>query len=113
MGNTSQFVKQDVVFHIVAENRWWRNQLVDILSLQKDSQIWLFNSNTVAESGKYPLDYKGMVVPSPKNYDDIVETPQYRYLLARITDVVTTEMESYTQRLHEGTVRATFEVVLD
>jgi len=113
MGDTSQFVKQDVVFHVVAENRWWRNQLVDILSFQKDSQIWLFNSNTVAESGVYPLDYRGMVVSSPKNYDDIVETPQYRYLLARLTDVVITEMDSYTQRLHEGTVRATFEVVLD
>ena len=113
MGDTSQFVKQDVLFHIVAESRWWRNQLVDILSLQKDSQLWLFNSNTLISSGVYPLDYRGMRVTDPLNYDDIVNTPQYRYVSARLIDMSITEMESHDSRLHEGTVRATLEVVLD
>jgi hypothetical protein len=112
MGDTSQFVKQDVLFHIVAESRWWRNQLVDVISLQKDDQIWLYNSNTVASSGDYPLDYRGMRVTSPKNYNDIVENTGYRYKSARITEMSIGEMQSYNSRLHEGTVRATFEVVL-
>ena len=56
IGDTSQFVRQDVLFHIVAESRWWRNQLIDIISLQKDNRIWLYNSNTVASSGAFPLD---------------------------------------------------------
>lgn len=113
MGDTSQFIKQDVLFHIVAESRWWRNQLVDILSLQKDSQLWLFNSNTLVSSGVYPLDYRGMRVTSPLNYDDIVNTAEYRYISARLIDMSITEMESHDARLHEGTVRATLEVVLD
>ena len=113
LGDTSQFVQQDVVFHVVAESRWWRNQLIDILSFQKDNQIWLFNSNTLSDSGVYPLDYRGMKTESPLNYNDVVENPNYRYLLCRITDMAITEMESYNSRLHEGTVRATFEVVLD
>jgi len=112
MGDTSQFVKQDVVFHIVAESRWWRNQLIDILSLQKDSQIWLFNSNRLIDSGVYPLDYRGMRVSSPLNYDNVVSSTGYRYALARITDMAITEMDSHNARLHEGTVRATFELVL-
>jgi len=113
LGDTSQFVRQDVLFHIVAESRWWRNQLVDIVSLQKDNQIWLFNSDTLIDSGVYPLDYRGMKVNSPLNYDDIVETPAYRYVLSRFLDMNVTEMESYNARLHEGTVRATLEMVLD
>ena len=113
LGVTSQFVQQDIVFHIVGENRWWRNQLVDILSYQIDSQLWLFKTDTLIGSGAYPLDYRGMKVSSPLNYDDVVNTPQYRYLLARMTNMSITEMESYDARLHEGTVRATLEVVLD
>jgi hypothetical protein len=113
LGDTSQFVQQDIVFHIVGENRWWRNQLVDILSYQIDSQVWLFKTDTLIESGAYPLDYRGMKVASPLNYNNVVNIPQYRYLLARMTDMSITEMESYDARLHEGTVRATLEVVLD
>ena len=113
LGDTSQFVQQDIVFHIVGENRWWRNQLVDILSYQIDSQLWLFKTDTLIGSGAYPLDYRGMKVSSPLNYDNVVNTPQYRYLLARMTNMSITEMESYDARLHEGTVRATLEVVLD
>jgi hypothetical protein len=113
LGDLSQIVQQDVVFHVVGENRWWRNQLVDILSYQVDSQLWLFKTDNLIDSGAYPLDYRGMKVGDPLNYDDIVDTSQYRYLLARITAMNITEMESYDARLHEGTVRATLEVVLD
>ncbi len=113
MGDTSQFIRQDVLFHIIAESRWWRNQLVDIVSLQKDSQVWLYNSNTVASSGAFPLDFRGMTIANPNNYDDIVTDENYRYLLARMVDMNVTEMQSYNSRLHEATVRATFEVVID
>tara|TARA_R100001163_G_C5066446_1_gene204855 strand:- start:338 stop:1300 length:963 start_codon:yes stop_codon:yes gene_type:complete len=113
LGDLSQIVRQDVVFHVVGENRWWRNQLVDILSYQIDNQIWLFKTDNLISNGAYPLDYRGMKVSSPLNYDNVVNNSQYRYLLAKITDMSITEMESYDARLHEGTVRATLEVVLD
>ena len=87
--------------------------MIDIISLQKDNRLWLYNSNTVASSGEFPLDYRGMSVASPNNYDDIVNIPEYQYLFTRMTDMTITEMDSYNSRLHEGTVRATFEVVID
>lgn len=114
MGDLSQIVQQDVVFHIVSENRWWRNQLIDIISLQKDSQIWLFNSDTLISSGAYPLDFRGMKAKTDTlNYNDVVGLNQYRYALARMTEVSITEMEAHNSRLYEGTVRATLELVLD
>lgn len=114
MGDLSQIVQQDVVFHVVSENRWWRNQLIDILSLQKDSQIQLFNTDTLIGSGVYPLDYRGMKTSTNTlNYNNIVSTAQYKYALARMVEINITEMETHNSRLYEGTVRATLELVLE
>lgn len=111
LGGTSNFVTQDVLFHIVAENRWWRNQIVDILSIQKDKTLMLYDSDKLATAEAFPLDYRGMVVDASKNYSGIVNNTDYQYTTARITDVAVTEMESYNSRLYEGTVRASFEVI--
>ena len=111
LGSSSNFVTQDVLFHIVAESRWWRNQLIDILSIQKDNTLMLYDSNKLADSGAYPLDFRGMVVAPQYNYSGIVNNKAYQYQSARITDMGVTEMESYNSVLHEGTVRAGFEVI--
>ena len=111
LGNSSNFVTQDVLFHIVAESRWWRNQLIDIISIQKDNTLMLYDSNKLAESGVFPLDYRGMPVASPINYSGLVNNPGYQYQSARITDMGVSEMDSYNSRLYEGTVRASFEVI--
>jgi len=109
-GSVSNFVYQDVLFHILAESRWWRNQLIDAVSLEKDRTIWLFDNNMVSSGDLYPLDHRGMVVSNPTMYPILVES--YRYKMARFYDMVVTEMESPTSRLHRGTVRATFEIVI-
>jgi hypothetical protein len=111
LGNSSNLVTQDVIFHIVAESRWWRNQLVDIISVQKDKTLMLYDSDKVAESGAYPLDYRGMVIAPENNYSGLVNTAAYQFTSARITDMGVSEMESYNSRLYEGTVRASFEVI--
>ena len=112
LGNTSQFVTQDVLFHIVAESRWWRNQLVDIISLQKDQPLMLYDTDKVISGSGYPLDYRGMVVAPSSTYESIVYDKNYQFTQCRITDMSVSEMESYNSRLHEGTVRASFEVIL-
>ena len=111
LGGTSNFVTQDVLFHIVAESRWWRNQLIDMISIQKDKTIMLYDSDKLADSGAFPLDYRGSIVNSGNNYSEIVNTPAYQYTTARITKMAVTEMDSYNSRLYEGTVRASFELI--
>jgi len=112
LGSSNNFIKQDVLFHVVSESRWWRNQLVDIISLQKDKTLMLYDSNKLADSGAYPLDFRGMVVAPENNYSGLVNTTGYQFTSARITDMGVSEMESYNSMLHEGTVRASFEVIL-
>ena len=111
LGSSSNFVTQDVLFHIVAESRWWRNQLVDIISIQKDNTLMLYDSDKLADAAAFPLDYRGMVVDASNNYSGIVNNAAYQYTSARIIDMGVTEMESYNSRLYEGTVRASFEVI--
>lgn len=112
IGSSNNFITQDVLFHIVAESRWWRNQLVDIISLQKDKTLMLYDSDKLADANAFPLDFRGMVVNATNNYSGIVNNTAYQYTTARITDMGVTEMESYNSRLYEGTVRASFEVIL-
>jgi len=109
MGGPSQFVYQDVLFHIIADTRWWRNNLVDIVSLQKDTNIMMYDNNTVAQSGAYPLDYRGMLVDSSKSYPCLAADYAFKHM--RFFNCVVTELNTLNSRLYQGTVRATFELV--
>ena len=109
LGALSQFVYQDVLFHVIADTRWWRNNLVDIISFQKDTNIMMYDNNTVAQSGAYPLDYRGMLVDSSKTYPCLVTDYPYKYM--RFYSAIVTEMNTINSRLYQGTVRVTFELV--
>ena len=111
MGNTSSFVYQDVLFHVVAESRWWRNQLVDIISLQKDKNIRLYDTDKVIDKDVFPLDFRGMSVSPSSTYSGIVNDPGLQGNLCKFSNVIVSEMESYNTRLHEGTIRVTFETI--
>ena len=111
MGNTSSFVYQDVLFHVVAESRWWRNQLVDIISLQKDKNIRLYDTDKVIDKDVFPLDFRGMSVSPSSTYSGIVNDPGLQGNLCKFSNVIVSEMESYNNRLHEGTIRVTFETI--
>lgn len=113
MGNGSLIVDQDILLHVVAENRWWRNQLVDLLCLQDFKTIWMFNSDEIAASGASPLDYRGMRIDPAKMYPDLVNDRGvgYRWKQMRMQDIQCSEVESDNPNLHIGNVRMTIEVV--
>ena len=108
LGAASQFVYQDVLFHIIADTRWWRNNLVDVVSFQKDTTIMMYDNNTVAQSGAYPLDFRGMLVDGSKTYPCLAD--DYPYKSMRFFNCIVTEMNTINSRLYQGTVRATFEL---
>ena len=109
LGSLSQFVYQDVLFHVIADTRWWRNNLVDIISFQKDTTMMMYDNNTVAQSGAYPLDYRGMLVDSTKTYPCLANDYPFKYM--RFYNVIVTEMQTINSRLYQGTIRVTFELV--
>jgi hypothetical protein len=115
LGNGNLRTFQDVLFHVVAETKWERDQLLDIISTQKDKAIYLFDTNKVAASSMYPLDYRGELVSNPRMYPDLVEdwAPNgYRWRKVWWRDSVLSEVESPSPALYEGIVRTTFEVIV-
>ena len=111
LGNSALVVDQDVIFHVLADNREDRNKLVSILEVQNDLNIWLFDSDTVAASGVFPLDFRGERTGAYR-YPDLVATSNpYRWKTCRLHDIVVSEVDAWHPRLYEGTVRATCEVI--
>ncbi len=112
LGNEEVWVKQDVIFHVVAETRHMRNKLVDFCAGQFDKSIWLFDTIRIADSGDYPLDFRGELV-GPKVYPDLVDqrvNGGHRWKKCTFTNTVTSEVRSLHHNLYEGIVRTTCEV---
>lgn len=114
LGNNALTRSQDVLLHIVAENRQDRNKLVDYFVSQKDKVIWLFDSDRMIEEMGFPLDYRGTLV-GENMYPDLVAASGdggYAWKKCYIVDANASEVQSWTSKLYEGIVRLKLEVVI-
>jgi hypothetical protein len=97
------FVNTDILFHCLAEDEFTRNKLVDIISLQEEKSIWMFNSNAIANSGEFPLDYRGVPVSGALRYPDLVE--KYFRGRLRFKNSTVQGMELINSNFYTGIVR--------
>jgi hypothetical protein len=104
-----QFVGTDVLFHCLAEDEFTRNKLVDIISLQNDKTIYLFNSNTIASSGAFPLDYLGTPVSGALQYPDLID--KYFRGSLRLKNAMVQGMDLINTNFYAGIVRLTAESI--
>lgn len=109
IGNNNLIIEQDIAFHILAENKNDRNKLLDILRLQQDSVIVLYDTNAIAQNDLYPLDYNGDRKNNPLMYPNMVS--QYGWRKCWIKNVNLFEIDSFHPYLHRGLVRATVEII--
>ena len=104
-----QWVYTDVLFHCIAENENTRNKLVDIVSLQNDKTIYQFDSNSVAASGDFPIDYRGVPNSGAFRYPDLVDTHYGGRM--RLTNSSVQGMEIINSNVYAGIVKFTTEVI--
>lgn len=111
LGNISQWVYQDFLLHVIAENSLDRNNLVDIITHQKDKVFYLYDGNARAADNAYALDYRNSLVPGKPLYPTLVlPAPSgYRMNSCRFYQVRGSESSS-TPPIFRGVVRATLEV---
>ena len=103
------YVNTDVLFHCIAEDEITRNKLVDIVSLQNEKTFYAFNSNLVASSVDFPLDYRGTPVSGALNFEEIVLKhygPDIRLKNSSVQG-----MEVINSNFCAGTVKLTAEVI--
>ena len=104
-----QYVDTDILFHCLAEDEFTRNKLVDIVSLQNEKSIHMFNSNSIANSGDFPLNYIGMPVSGALRYPDLVNK-HYRGKL-RFKNSIVQGMDTINSNFYAGIVRMTAETI--
>ena len=115
-----QYVYTDVLFHILTEDEFTRDKLFDVISLQNDKVIFLFDTDKLARESRLPLDYKGALsnhsmVSGALMYPDFVKASGdggYRNRRLTFTKMSPEEAYSLHRNLHVGTVRTSTEVVL-
>lgn len=104
-----QYVDTDILFHCLAEDENTRNQLVDIISLQNDKTVLMFNTNSLINSGQAPLDYNGFPTSGALRYPDIILN--YTSNLIRLKNSTVQGMELINSNFYAGIVRLTTEVI--
>lgn len=109
LGSNSLILEQDIVFHVLAENKSDRNKLLDILRLQQDSVIWLYDTNKIAQDDNFPLNYNGDLKNNPLMYPNIID--QYQWRKCWIKNVQLFEIDSIHPNMHRGMIRATLEII--
>jgi len=110
IGNGALEVDQDMLFHVLADNRKDRNNLVSILFLQNDKYIWLFDSNVINSGQNFPLNSRGSRVNSLL-YPDLVSETGFRYKKCQFTKTTMSEVQSANPNLYEGVVRSTLNLI--
>lgn len=111
LGNHSLLENPQILFYILAQTRYERNNIVSILSNQKHHTIRLFDSDAVAKAGDLPLDYRGMVVSNPNMYPDIID--EYWWKRCWIKDINVSEVKTGHPNLFISTVRFSLEVLIE
>ena len=109
LGNDNLLIEQDISFYVLAENKNDRNKLLDILRLQQDATIWLYNTNSLAKDDNYPLKHNGDLKTNALMYPDIVN--QYKWRKCWIKNVSLFELDSINHNFHQGLARATIEII--
>lgn len=104
-----QWVYTDVIFHCIAEDEMTRNKLLDIVSFQNDKTIYMFDSNEIAKSGAFPMDYNGVPVSGALRYPDLIS--QYKSNSLCIRNCTIQNMDLINTNFYAGIVRCTTEVV--
>ncbi len=105
----------DIKLHIIAEDESTAVRLSDILMRQTDRTIFMFDSNEIAASGAFPLDFRGMKLAGAKTFPDLVASNEeggFRWNRLRFKNAQATNGQWLHNDLYLATVRMETEVVL-
>jgi hypothetical protein len=110
-----QWVYQDVLYHIFAEDDVTVTNLANQIANQNDKTIWLPNRALMKEDSRYPfgVDYRGVPNPSGLMYPSIVSNGEgFRWRKVAFSNSKIQDMEPVNGWLYRAVVRTTCEVIM-
>lgn len=109
-------VRQEVLFHVVAETPTERKRLHDVLTYQWGKRTVLYDYNAVAEADAFPLDGRGTPASGARMYPDLVKPAAeggFGWRQLRWQDFTSApQPDQVTAPFYAATVRGVFEVDL-
>jgi len=109
LGNYTQYQSQDFLLHVFTENNVDKNRICDIIRMQKDQIINLYDINKVVNFGLQPLNYDGSVNPSGLPYTELLSN--YYWNQTMLKDFGFVDMESKNKNLYWCIIRLTSETI--
>ena len=109
LGDYSQYQSQDFLLHIFTENSVDKNRICDIIRLQKDQIISLYDINKVVNFGVQPLNYDGSANPKGLSYIGLLS--DYYWNKTMFKDFSLTDMESKNKNIYWCIIRLTSETI--
>lgn len=73
IGTGAQYCYKDIIFYVIADDDRQCAKIADIISLQKEKTIFLYDDELLARSGVQPLNYRGALNSGAKTYPQLVE----------------------------------------
>jgi len=110
LGNTKNIISQDILLHIYSENISQRNNLINILLLQKDNQSVLYDINKIIKEKKWPINPNGSFNTTSMSYEEIVNNIDYISNIFYIDSAITNDLGSISSMLHFGVIRWTIKI---
>tara|TARA_B100002019_G_scaffold65741_1_gene56454 strand:- start:7430 stop:8725 length:1296 start_codon:yes stop_codon:yes gene_type:complete len=126
LGDKSLVSDQDIILHVIANSPAHRNSIVDIIRLQEDKVIWLYDTNKLVTEGVLPFNFNGSLNSSRKAYNDLIMDctepdpvtgeitceEEYRWKTCYLKDFEVSEVES-RYFFEEAKIRITAEIIFD
>lgn len=109
LGDYSQYQSQDFLLHVFTENSTDKNRICDIIRLQKDQIINLYDINKVVNSGLQPLNYNGSINPNGLQYTELLSRCCWNQTMFK--DINFIDMESKNKNFYWCIIRLTSETI--
>lgn len=112
LGTKVFLASQDILLHVFTENAIDKQNIVDIIKLQKDKTIYLYDLKKVVKDQVYEINSNGSLNNNGKNYPALLGDSAYFWRYASVEDVKSIDNETLQNNLFYNTTRITIKTVL-
>ena len=111
-----------MLFHVLAEEEYTRDKILDIVSLQNEKTLRVFDSDRIGRNNAYPLDWKGSPKSGALRYPEMIAYSGVggygaidigiAYGALGLRDSRITAVDTLSPNLYHGVVRTSTEVIM-
>jgi hypothetical protein len=112
LGSTDFLASQDVMLHVFTENAIDKQNIVDIIKLQKDRTLLLYDLKKVVKNNVYELNSDGSLNNNRINYENLLNNSAYFWKYASFEDVRGIDNETLQSDLYYNATRITIKTLL-